>query len=320
MEKLVRQPWPEGGRKLGGRTAKSDALRILPTLIESARRGERGGRLELTYPVVCPSLGIVGIVVVRRTGETDADRVRWGVLSRDRPRDRSRMDLRGRKRGSKRVWAKRRCGWDGYMAARNDKPTQGRLSDHEKSLPSRIGDLAGKLFGGHAMAAGHVLGTFRCVPEKTRACRSGALQGHFGGLGRSARGERFLSGEWRSHLEVWQAGQLLWVDPQWLLGGSKMLQSAHGLSGCAVVGSFGFVGRDVSREFVAEVRSVLAAEGNATELPAAEIGATRLMNGFLCRYRGSSTAEAKQQFIKVWDLLRRHYLGRSSCLPRVWQR
>jgi urease accessory protein len=139
-------------------------------------------------------------------------------------------------------------------------------------------------------------------------------------LGRSARGERFLSGEWRSHLEVWQAGQLLWVDPQWLLGGSKMLQSAHGLSGCAVVGSFGFVGRDVSREFVAEVRSVLAAEGNATELPAAEIGATRLMNGFLCRYRGSSTAEAKQQFIKVWDLLRRHYLGRSSCLPRVWQR
>jgi urease accessory protein len=137
-------------------------------------------------------------------------------------------------------------------------------------------------------------------------------------LGRSARGEQFLSGEWRSHLEVWQAGQLLWVDPQWLLG-SDMLQSAHGLSGCAVVGSFGFVGREVSREFVAEVRSLLASEGDFTEFPIAEIGVTRLMNGFLCRYRGSSTTEAKQRFIQVWDLLRRHYLERSRCLPRVWQ-
>lgn len=137
-------------------------------------------------------------------------------------------------------------------------------------------------------------------------------------LGRSARGEQFLSGEWRSHLEIWQAGQLLWVDPQWLLGGSEMLQSAHGLSGCAVVGSFGFVGREVSPEFVAEVRSLWVG-GDAMEFPAAEMGATRLMNGFLCRYRGNSTAEARQRFIQVWDLLRRHYLGRSRCLPRVWQ-
>lgn len=138
-------------------------------------------------------------------------------------------------------------------------------------------------------------------------------------LGRSARGEEFLSGVWRSHLEVWQAGQLLWVDPQWLVGGSEMLQSAHGLSGCAVVGSFGFVGREVSPEFVAEVRSLLSFEEDPREFPAAEMGATRLMNGFLCRYRGHSTTEAKQRFIQVWDLLRRHYLGRSCCFPRVWQ-
>jgi urease accessory protein len=136
-------------------------------------------------------------------------------------------------------------------------------------------------------------------------------------LGRSARGERFLLGEWRSHLEVWQSGRLLWVDPQWLVGGSEMLQSVHGLAGCSVVGSFGFVGREVSREFVAEVRSVLA-EGS-TEIPAADMGVSRLMNGFLCRYRGCSTTEARRQFIRVWDLVRRDYLGRSRCLPRVWQ-
>jgi urease accessory protein len=81
------------------------------------------------------------------------------------------------------------------------------------------------------------------------------------------------------------------------------------LEGNVVVGSFGFVGRQVSREFVAEVRLRVGEE----------MGVTRLMNGMLCRYRGSSTMAARRQFIEVWELLRRDYLGRSQCLPRVWQ-
>jgi urease accessory protein len=143
-------------------------------------------------------------------------------------------------------------------------------------------------------------------------------------LGRSARSEKFLAGEWRSQVEVWQEGKLQWVDPQWIKGGGEMLESVHGLEGNVVVGSFGFVGRQVSREFVAEVRTAL-------QIPQGlrvgeEMGVTRLMNGMLCRYRGSSTMAARQQFIEVWELLRRDYLGRSlrmqsgvRCLPRVWQ-
>ena len=35
-------------------------------------------------------------------------------------------------------------------------------------------------------------------------------------FGRSARGEKFCFGNWRSHTEVWQQGQPLWIDRQWL--------------------------------------------------------------------------------------------------------
>jgi urease accessory protein len=133
-------------------------------------------------------------------------------------------------------------------------------------------------------------------------------------LGRSARGEKFLSGEWRSHTEVWQAGQLLWVDPQWLLGGGEMLQSLHGLAGCSVVGSFAFVGQEVEPELLTEVRSRWSDHSDS-----GEIGVTRLMKGLLCRYRGHSTAAARGQFMVVWELLRSRYGDRPFCVPRVWQ-
>jgi urease accessory protein len=136
-------------------------------------------------------------------------------------------------------------------------------------------------------------------------------------LGRSARQEKFLTGEWRSQVEVWQAGKLQWVDPQWIAGGGEMLQSVHGLEGNVVVGSFGFVGKEVSREFVTEVRDRVGLE----------VGVSRLRKGLLCRYRGDSTMAARRQFMEVWELLRRDYVGRPwphsqsgvRGVPRVWQ-
>ena len=47
-------------------------------------------------------------------------------------------------------------------------------------------------------------------------------------LGRSARGEQFASGMWRSQTEVWQGDQLIWVDPQIIQGGSSVMSSLHG--------------------------------------------------------------------------------------------
>ncbi len=130
-------------------------------------------------------------------------------------------------------------------------------------------------------------------------------------FGRSARGERFIEGNWRSHTEVWQHDRPIWVDRQWLPGSEELFSSPHGLANCPVVASFAWIGRSVDPELVEKARSVWVGDG--------EIGVTRLMSGLLCRYRGASTMEARQWLIEVWRLVRSRSLDRPVCIPRVWQ-
>jgi len=147
-------------------------------------------------------------------------------------------------------------------------------------------------------------------------------------FGRTARGERFDHGEWRSRTEVWQTGRLLWVDPQWVQGGSAMLTSSHGLAGCPVVGSFAVLGREVSGDVLdrarqhwqTRTRPQTVVPGSATPQPAptAEAGVTRLQQGLLCRYRGHSTVEARRWFLAVWHEARLQLCDRPAHPPRVW--
>lgn len=155
-------------------------------------------------------------------------------------------------------------------------------------------------------------------------------------FGRSARGERFAHGAWRSHLEVWQNGAPVWIDPQRLDGGSDMLTHLHGLAGHPVVGSFALVGCPVSSEVVAQARALWASRPrvrppfsvdgpDALAQPAdpglpdqAEMGVSRLRSGLICRYRGGSTLEARRWFTAVWEVVRPAYLRRPACKPRVW--
>lgn len=132
-------------------------------------------------------------------------------------------------------------------------------------------------------------------------------------FGRSAQGEQFLQGNWRSVTEVWQQGIPVWIDRQQLLGGSDLLHNPNGLAGCPIVGSFALVGQSISADVVAEMRQCCAAldwEGT--------VGITRLMTGVLCRYRGYSTTAARHGFSALWSILRPLYLGRSVCPPRIW--
>jgi urease accessory protein len=132
-------------------------------------------------------------------------------------------------------------------------------------------------------------------------------------FGRSARGERFLQGSWRSHTEVWRQGRPLWIDPQGLLGGSALLHSPNGLHHTAVVGSLAWVGRNPEAELIAKIRDLWDKEDYQ-----GEAGVTRLLEGVLCRYRGPSTQEARHWFLNVWNLLRLAYWERPACPPRVW--
>jgi len=133
-------------------------------------------------------------------------------------------------------------------------------------------------------------------------------------LGRSARGEVFEKGEWRSHTEVWQQGRPLWIDRQWLPATQTILNSPHGLAGQPVVATLAWVGQPISPNIVEKARRLMpATEGLG------EAGVTQLQSGLLCRYRGNSTLEVRNWFTDVWQLLRLSLLGRNITKPRVWQ-
>ncbi|MGB3405833.1 MAG: urease accessory protein UreD [Microcoleaceae cyanobacterium] len=133
-------------------------------------------------------------------------------------------------------------------------------------------------------------------------------------FGRTARGEQFLTGNWRSCTEVWQNNQPLWIDRQWLPGGETIINSPHGLREKPIVGSLSWLGKPISKEMLKKVRGL--SNPQDTE---AETGVTLLLSGLLCRYRGNSTQEVIDWFTKVWQLLRQ-YNGKSvTGLPRVWK-
>jgi urease accessory protein len=133
--------------------------------------------------------------------------------------------------------------------------------------------------------------------------------------GRSASGERFLSGNWRSHTEVWRQGQPLWIDRQWLKGDPAIIASPHGLAGYPVVASFAIIGRHATPDLIDQIRQLWSDRGEHE----GEVGVTNLLEGILCRYRGNSTLEVRQWFMAVWHLLRLSYINRPACIPRVWQ-
>ncbi|AFY74673.1 urease accessory protein UreH [Synechococcus sp. PCC 7502] len=130
-------------------------------------------------------------------------------------------------------------------------------------------------------------------------------------FGRSARGERFLSGSWRSHTEVWRAGIPLWIDRQWLQGGEAMINSLHGLDRCSVVGTLALVGKTVNQDLLQNIHILSSSYSG-------QLAVTGLVEGLICRYRGHSTSEVRTWFIAVWELLRLFYIHRPTCIPRIW--
>jgi urease accessory protein len=133
-------------------------------------------------------------------------------------------------------------------------------------------------------------------------------------FGRTARGEHFVQGHWRSQTEVWQSGRLLWTERAYLPGHPELLQSSCGLAGCSVVASLVFVGQEIPIDLITAIRQDWSSLPIGTEL-----GITRLLSGVLCRYRGHSTIEARNYLLKVWHHLRAYTIDTPISIPRVWQ-
>jgi urease accessory protein len=140
-------------------------------------------------------------------------------------------------------------------------------------------------------------------------------------FGRTARGERFARGKWKSATEVYRQGKPIWIDRQLLVGG-ETIDRPNSLAGYPIVGSLAWIGSDplllehseqgISKALVMEVRSLFGGEPS-------KIGVTRLTEGLLCRYRGNSTTEVRQWFTAVWHLLRHSFLQSPPLHLRVWQ-
>ena len=130
--------------------------------------------------------------------------------------------------------------------------------------------------------------------------------------GRTARGEHFQQGEWRSQTEVWQQGRPLWIDRSVLTG--SMSHSTTTLDNYCVMGSFVVLGQSFEPETLTEIRNQLPSERQDYRL-----GISRLEHGIICRYLGNSTAQGRDLFLKIWGSLRSIYAGCGICIPRVWQ-
>lgn len=133
-------------------------------------------------------------------------------------------------------------------------------------------------------------------------------------FGRTARGEKYTQGEWRSCTEIWQNGKPLWIDRQWLPASEEILTSPHGLAGQAIVGTLAWVGHSVSEEMLKEIRQLWNHPDTL-----GEVGVTQLLSGFLCRYRGNTTQEVINWFTTVWQYIRQNHQGRVITQPRVWK-
>ncbi|MCP9438288.1 MAG: urease accessory protein UreD [Nitrospira sp.] len=132
-------------------------------------------------------------------------------------------------------------------------------------------------------------------------------------FGRSAHGERFTRGRWRSAMEITRAGRPLWIDRQQLAGGSPLMRSAYGLADQPVAGTFAWLG-DAAPDALIEAARGAWRDGAYP----GEAGVTRLAEGLLCRYRGPSSAAARAWFTQIWDLLRRHAWTAPAMIPRIW--
>lgn len=132
-------------------------------------------------------------------------------------------------------------------------------------------------------------------------------------FGRTARGEKFHSGNWRGATEIWQGENLLWGDRQWMPGNPEMFASWNGLNNQAIVGSLALVGMNISEAQITEFRETMG------QLSQGLGGITQLPKGVLCRYRGDSSTEVKRWFISLLKQWRSLYSPQHLTLPRVWQ-
>ncbi|MGA1622175.1 MAG: urease accessory protein UreD [Synechocystis sp.] len=119
-------------------------------------------------------------------------------------------------------------------------------------------------------------------------------------LGRTARGETFARGQWRSRWEVWQGGQLIWAERQQVIGSPSLRQCPNALGGYPLLGTYLNLSHPFTPDHLSRVREITQP---LLERRSAQVGFTlTATQGLVGRYRGSSSDQAKDIFTAVSQL------------------
>lgn len=128
-------------------------------------------------------------------------------------------------------------------------------------------------------------------------------------LGRPGSDERFDSGRWRQHGELFRDGRLLWCEETSLQGGDALLDHAAGMGGATVTGSLLWAG-DPLPAALHEACLAIPVNGRAA--------ATQLPAVWTARCLCPSVEDAWRWLRAVWALLRPVMLALAAAPPRIW--
>lgn len=127
-------------------------------------------------------------------------------------------------------------------------------------------------------------------------------------LGRPAAGERFDTGHFQAHLDIYRDGRPLWHERQRVVGGDGLLDSPIGLAGQPVFATL-LVSGEIDTELLERCRELTTpVRGDLTQLPGL----------LVARCLAGEALHARAWLIELWRLLRPALLGREAVPPRIW--
>ena len=130
-------------------------------------------------------------------------------------------------------------------------------------------------------------------------------------FGRTASGERFRQGELAMRIRIARDGRPLWLERGVVRGGDRVLQSAVGLQGQPVSGSFVLASPRCDAALLEAWRGVVA--------PAGEGAVTLLPGVLVARWLGPTCEPGREWFARLWAVARPVVAGRAAVLPRIWK-
>ena len=137
-------------------------------------------------------------------------------------------------------------------------------------------------------------------------------------LGRTAAGETLNRGCWRSSVAVQRIGP---DSPRWelvdrLALDDTSLQSSHGLNGAPVFGSLVWAAPMPLQP--SDIETLMTGTRNDREGLSGAMHCSMLDQGFVARYSGSSSRDARFWFSRIWSRTRSLRGLASPRIPRVW--